>query len=299
MSYFLLCFELLPPPPSIYSLSEVHLKVESSFLPVAAVSLTQVISVAAACTSHAVGDSRSQFTKTCVSICAVCETLLRGAIRNKTEKGIATNMQFQLLQSLPLWPFSFPHTAEHISWSMFLTGHIYSLTILCLDIIICVFKDLLRLFPAYLLLLLTPESCAPGATVTRKGWKHLRPGGSAAWWQGQSHQVYGSCELPGISKGRECTTTKQEAPLSWIPTSSRDNRAPEWAEAADLLPKSRSQLQELQHCLCLFLCISPSSILRGMLSGSQVPLRLFPQALEHMKAICILTWLSGFPFPSK
>lgn len=86
VAYFLLCFELLSPPPSIYSVRSPPEggKLSSSPCQLSHIHKPSLWLLLAPGTLA--GDSRSQFTKTCVSICAVCETLLRGAIRKKIKR---------------------------------------------------------------------------------------------------------------------------------------------------------------------------------------------------------------------
>lgn len=115
MSYFLLCFQLLP---THLLLSEAHLKVESSFLPRGSC-LTHTSHLCGCCLHQPclVGDSRAQFPKTCVYICAVWETLLRGAVRNKVKRREESqtcsfsycNLLFSgLFHPLILWQSTFP-----------------------------------------------------------------------------------------------------------------------------------------------------------------------------------------------
>lgn len=159
MSYFLLCFEMLPPrihllfvrSPSeggnlfsnLWQLSHIS-------------SLSHKPSLWLLAPAMPCGDNRPQLTKNCVSICAVSETLLRGAIRSKIKrKEESQTCRFSycnlflsgLFHSLPLLQSTFPSLCF---WAHLCTIH-------CLfsghDTFICVFKDLLSLFPSYLLLL--------------------------------------------------------------------------------------------------------------------------------------------------
>lgn len=263
MSYFLLCFELLPPTP--IHLLYVRSPPEGGKL---FSSHTQGISVAAACTSHAVCWQQVTVYTDLFSICAVCETLLRGAIRNKTKR--KEESQTCSFSDCNLFLSGLFHSLNcckaHFLVYIFDWAHLC--TVHCLfsghDTSICGFKDLLNLFLPYLLLLLTPESCTPGASVTRKGWKHLRPGGSVAWCRQQSQQVNGTCDCQEFPK--EGRAQPQAGNPSLLGTHLQQGQQGSWESrgcwfSAHRCPLSSREGQELQHRLCLFLCISPSNIL--------------------------------------
>lgn len=165
MSCFLLCFKLLTSPIHLLS---VRSPPEGGHL----VSSLWQLSHIHKTPLWLCDDNRSQFAKTCVSICAVSQTLLGGAIRSKIKiKEESQTCSFSYCDLFLFGLFHSPTVLQSLLVYVFNWAHLC--TIHCLfsgrDTFIFVFKDLLSLFSSYLLLLLTLETCTPGATFTRKG----------------------------------------------------------------------------------------------------------------------------------
>lgn len=153
-------------PPSIYSSSEAHLKVDTSFPPCGScLTYTRHLCGCVVTTGHSL--QRLVFPFVLVS-----QTLLRGAIRSKIKrKEESQTCSFSYCNLFLSGLSHSPTLLQNLLVYVFDWAHLY--TIHCLfsghDIFTFVFKDFLSLFPSCLLLLLTLESCTPGATFTRKG----------------------------------------------------------------------------------------------------------------------------------